>query len=170
MRMRVLPSLTALLLGAATALLFACGGNGRIPSTDATRVEQALDQVSANFEAGNCAGAQQGVAKATAALADLPDSVDARLRNRLRSGLNELSQRVPATCGQAQQQEPTTTQPDTTSTPTNTVPTDTTPTVPTDTVPSDTTPTGPTDTGEAAPPADTTGTEPGTGGTPPEGE
>jgi hypothetical protein len=171
--MRVLPSLTALLLGAATALLFACGGNGRIPSSDASRVENALNEVSADFKAGNCAAAEQAVAKASSALNDLPDTVDSRLRRRLRSGIAELSQRVPATCGQAQPQDTQPTQPDTTSTPTDTqptVPTDTTPTVP-----SDTTPTVPTDTngtgtsGVTPPGTDTNGTDTGTGGAPPGG-
>lgn len=172
MRMRVLPSLTALLLGAATALLFACGGNGRIPTGDASKVEQALDKVEAQFRAGNCTGAEQGVAQARAAIAELPDSVDSRLRSRLSSGLHSLSTRVPATCGQSQQQEQTQTQP-----------TDTTPTVATDTPttstePTDTTPTTPTDTGESPPPTDTNPTDtnglttPGdtTGGTPSGGE
>ena len=35
MRLRLLPALAALVLGAATALLVACGGDGRIPSGDA---------------------------------------------------------------------------------------------------------------------------------------
>ena len=48
MKMRVLPPLAALLLGAATALLVACGGgDGRIPAGDASSLTSALNQIMA---------------------------------------------------------------------------------------------------------------------------
>ena len=47
MRMRVLPSLAALVLGAATALLVACGSDGRIPASDASSLTSALNQIMA---------------------------------------------------------------------------------------------------------------------------
>ena len=108
MRMRILSSLVALALGVATAFLVACGGDGRIPASDASRVNNALNDVAANFRAGKCQAAEQAVARARGALLNLPSSVDSGLRDRLRAGVANLSQRVPATCGQAQTQTPQT--------------------------------------------------------------
>jgi hypothetical protein len=167
MRMRVLPSLAALLLGVAVAFLVACGDDGRIPASDASRVQNALEEVEADFRAGNCEGAEEAVARARGALLNLPDSVDSRLRNRLASGVARLGERVPATCGQAQTQTQETqpeqpTQTETTQTETTATETTQTETTATETQPTETggTTTGQTTTGE-------TGTEPGTGGTPP---
>jgi hypothetical protein len=165
-RMRVLPPLAALLLGAATALLVACGGgDGRIPASDASSLTSALNRISSDYRAGRCDSAQRDVAKAQNALLALPDTVDARLRQRLQSGIQNLAAKVPATCSQTQSQtqptQPTTTN-DTTSTPTtgtDTAPTDTTGTG------TGTTPTTPTGTTGASPPGTTTGTDTGTGGT-----
>jgi hypothetical protein len=152
--MRIVPPLVALLLGAATAFVVACGNDGRIPASDASRVENALNEVEADFQAGKCQDAEQAVARARGALLNLPDSVDSQLRSRLRSGVAALSERVPATCGQAQTQ----TQP----TPTDSTPTDTTTT---DTTGTDTTGTGTDTTGTGT---DTTGTDTtGTGTEPP---
>jgi hypothetical protein len=169
MRMRLLPPLVALILGAATAFLVACGGDGRIPASDASRVDNALDEVAADFRAGKCQAAEQAVARARGALLNLPDSVDARLRARLRSGVAKLSERVPATCGQAQTQtQETQTQTQETqsteSTQTQTTDTSTTDTSTTDTgtEPTDTgTTTGGTTTGNTLTGGTTTGTSPG---------
>ena len=169
MRMRLLPPLVALILGAATAFLVACGDDGRIPASDASRVDNALDEVAADFRAGNCQAAEQAVARARGALLNLPDSVDARLRARLRSGVANLSERVPATCGQAQTQtQETQTQTQETqsteSTQTQTTDTSTTDTSTTDTgtQPPDTwTTTGGTTTGNTLTGGTTTGTSPG---------
>jgi hypothetical protein len=169
MRMRLLPPLVALILGAATAFLVACGDDGRIPASDASRVDNALDEVAADFRAGNCQAAEQAVARARGALLNLPDSVDARLRARLRSGVAKLSERVPATCGQAQTQtQETQTQTQETqsteSTQTQTTDTSTTDTSTTDTgtQPTDTgTTTGGTTTGNTLTGGTTTGTSPG---------
>jgi hypothetical protein len=159
MRMRVLPPLAALLLGATTALLVACGsGDGRIPAGDASSLTSALNQISSNYRSGNCVAAQRAVAKAQNAVLALPDTVDARLRQRLQSGIQNLAAKVPATCNQAQTQtqqtQPDTTTSDTTSTPTTSTPTTSTPTTstPTTSTPTTSTPTTP-------------GTDTGTGGT-----
>jgi hypothetical protein len=179
MRMRLLPQLAALLLGAAAAYLVACGGNDNlIPASDASRVQNALNEVERDFRAGRCQDAEAAVAKARGALLNLPSSVDSRLRERLKAGVDNLAKEVPATCGQTQTQETQTqeTQTDTTTTDTNTD-TETT-TTETDTTGTDTgttsTPTTGTDTGTTSTP--TTGTdtgtttgEGGTGGTPGEG-
>ena len=167
MRMRVLPPLAALLLGAATALLVACGGNdGRIPANNASSLTSALNQISSDFRAGHCVAAQRAVAKAQNAVLALPDTVDARLRQRLQSGIQNLAKQVPARCSQTQTQTQQT-QPDTTAT--NTTPADTgtsdtgtTDTGTTDTGTTGTTPTGTTGTSSTG---TTTGTDTGTGGT-----
>jgi hypothetical protein len=167
MSMRLLPSLVALILGVATAFLVACGGDGRIPASDASRVDNALDEVAADFRAGNCQAAEQAVARARGALLNLPDSVDSRLRARLNSGVANLSARVPATCGQAQtqtQQTQTQTQPtqSTESTQTQTTDTSTTDTSTTDTGTQSTQSTGTTTGGTATGnTGTTTGTSPG---------
>ena len=153
MSMRLLPSLVALILGVATAFLVACGGDGRIPASDASRVDNALDEVAADFRAGNCQAAEQAVARARGALLNLPDSVDSRLRARLSSGVANLSERVPATCGQAQTQ--------TQQTQTQTQPTQSTESTQTQTTDTSTTDTSTTDTGTQ--PTESTGTT--TGGT-----
>jgi hypothetical protein len=167
MRMRVLPPLAALLLGAATALLVACGGSdGRIPANNASSLTSALNQISSDFRAGHCVAAQRAVAKAQNAVLALPDTVDARLRQRLQSGIQNLAAKVPATCSQTQtqtQETPT----DTGTTDTGTTDTGTTDTGTTDTGtnPTDTgTPTAPTGTTGTSSTGTTTGTDTGTGG------
>jgi hypothetical protein len=175
MRMRLLPQLAALLLGAATAFLVACGDDNLIPASDASRVQNALDEVQADFRAGNCQGAEQAVARARGALLNLPDSVDSRLRDRLRSGVAKLAEEVPATCGQSQTQTQETqtqtqeTQTDTESTDTDTE-TETTESTETETQPTESTgtTTGGTTTGGTTTGGTTTGDD-GTGGTPGEG-
>jgi hypothetical protein len=178
MTMRVLPMLAALVMGAATAVLVACGDDGRIPSSDASSLESALRQISTDYRAGRCEAAERAVAKAQNEVLDLPNSVDAKLRDRLQAGISNLGKRVPATCDeqqtQTQETAPPTTSTDTTTTDeTTTTDTDTTDTdtdttgTETDTTGTDTTgtetSTTPTNTG-------TTGTDTGTGGTPPGGE
>jgi hypothetical protein len=174
MRPRLLPALAALVLGAATAVLVACGGDGRIPAGDASSLKSALNQVSVDFRAGRCTAAAQAVAKAQNDLLDLPDSVNAKLRDRLQSGISNLRRQVPKTCDQAQTQtqeapsDTTTTDTATTET-TDTETTDTettdTETTGTDTTGTDTTGTGTTGTQTTG--TDTSGTDTGTGGTPP---
>jgi hypothetical protein len=166
MRMRVLPPLAALLLGAATALLVACGGgDGRIPASNASSLTSALSQISSDYRAGRCESAQRDVAKAQNAVLALPDTVDARLRRRLQSGIQNLAAKVPATCNQAQTQTQQT-QPDTTTNDTTSTPTTGTDTAPTDTTGTDTgTPTTPTGTTGTSSTGTTTGTDTGAGGT-----
>ena len=166
MRMRVLPPLAALLLGAATALLVACGGgDGRIPASNASSLTSALSQISSDYRAGRCESAQRDVAKAQNAVLALPDTVDARLRRRLQSGIQNLAAKVPATCSQAQTQtQQTQTDTGTTDTGIDTGTTDTG-TTDTGTTGTDTgTPTAPTGTTPSTT-GTTTGTDTGTGGT-----
>jgi hypothetical protein len=178
MSMRLLPQLAALLLGAATAFLVACGDDNLIPASDASRVQNALDQVEADFRAGNCQGAEQAVARARGALLNLPDSVDSRLRDRLRSGVAKLAEEVPATCGQSQTQtqetqtqtQETQTDTESTDTDTETETTESTESTETETQPTESTgtTTGGTTTDGTTTGGTTTG-DGGTGGTPGEG-
>jgi hypothetical protein len=165
--MRVLPPLAALLLGAATALLVACGGgDGRIPASNASSLTSALNQISSEYRAGHCVAAQRAVAKAQNALLALPDTVDARLRRRLQSGIQNLAAKVPATCSQTQTQTQQT-QTDTTTNDTTSTPTTGTGTAPTDTTGTGTgtTPTTSTGTTPTSSTGTTTGTDTGAGGT-----
>jgi hypothetical protein len=170
-RLRLLPALAALVLGAATALLVACGGDGRIPSGDASSIKSALSRIESDYRAGRCQTAEQDVEKVQNALLNLPNSVNDDLRNRLQSGIRNLRERVPATCGQAQTQtqetQPETTTTDTTTTETTTTDTETTSTettgTETGTTGTETTGTG-TDTGTTGTDTTTTGTDTGTGG------
>jgi hypothetical protein len=167
MRMRVLPPLAALVLGAATALLVACGGSdGRIPASNASSLTSALSQISSDFRAGRCAAAQRAVIKAQNDVLALPDTVDARLRQRLQSGIQNLATKVPATCSQAQTQTQQT-QTDTGTTDTGTTDTGTTDTGTTDTGTTGTGTTPTTGTGTTTTGTNTTtpGTDTGTGGT-----
>jgi hypothetical protein len=165
MRARVLPALAALVLGAATALLVACGSDGRIPSSNASSLNSALNQISSDFRAGHCVAAQQAVTKAENALLKLPDSVDASLRQRLQSGIQNLAAKVPAQCEQTQTQtQQTTTAAPTTDTGTTDTGTTDTGTTDTGTTDTGTTPSTPTDTGTPST-GTTTGTDTGTGGT-----
>jgi hypothetical protein len=169
MRLRLLPALAALVLGAATALLVACGSDGRIPSGDASSIKSALNRIETDYRAGRCQTAEQDVEKVQNALLNLPNSVNDDLRNRLQSGIRNLRERVPATCGQAQTQtqetQPETTTTDTTTTETTTTDTETTgtETTGTDTETTGTETTG-TDTGTTGTDTTTTGTDTGTGG------
>ena len=169
MRMRVLPPLVALVLGAATALLVACGGSdGRIPASNASSLTSALSQISSDFRAGRCAAAQRAVIKAQNDVLAQPDTVEPRQRQRLQSGIQNLAAKVPATCSQTQTQTQQT-QTDTSTTDTGTTDTGTTDTGTTDTgttgTDTGTPPTTSTGTTGTSSTGTTTGTDTGTGGT-----
>jgi hypothetical protein len=178
MRMRALTFLAAAILAAAASLVAGCGDRSKlIPSSDASALSSALDDVAAATQSGDCASARAAVVRAGNVLAGLPDSVDPRLRARLRAGIANLRARVPVQCAeQTQTSTPTHTTPtptqttpaQTQTTPTQTTPTQTTPTTPTQTT---TTPTQTTTTPTTPTTPDTGGTTTGgTGGTSPEGQ
>ncbi|MEA2277957.1 MAG: hypothetical protein QOC78_2917 [Solirubrobacteraceae bacterium] len=177
MRMRLLHCLTALALGAATAMLVACGADHKIPAGDASQLEGALSQVSADYNAGRCDAATQAVVRARNLASSLPGTVDQQLAARLRSGLTNLEARVSTTCSQpsvtTQQQstQPPTQSTDTQTTDSSSTGTDTSGTgttgTGTDTSGTGTTGTGTTGTTPPSTTGATTGTSTGTGGTPP---
>jgi hypothetical protein len=176
MRMRVVPLLAAFVLGTGSAFLVACGNDNLIPSSNASSIENALSQVSADFGAGKCTAAQQAVTKLHSALLNLPDSVDSRLRTRLRSGVDNLDTRVRQTCTAAQTQTQTQQQTQTEQQTTTDQQTDTETNTNTDTTSTGTTSTGTTTTGTTSTGTTGTGTTTGTttgsdttGGTPPGG-
>jgi hypothetical protein len=169
MRMRVLTFLAAAILGASASLLVACGDRSDlIPSSDASELRSALDQVAAATSAGDCSTAQRAVTRASSVLAGLPDGVDARLRARLRTGIANLRARVPVQCVEQTDTTPAETQSTpaaTTPTQTQTTPTETT-TTPTQTqtqTQTQTTPTQTTTTTTPTPTPTTPSTTPGDG-------
>lgn len=181
--MRFLPHFCALLLGVGAALLTGCGDRSKlIPASDAGDIKASLSQIRQAVDSGDCGVAKKYVAQAQSAVQDLPASVDPRLKNRLLSGIAQLSSRSDKECAT---QEATTTQ-ETIATTAETVPsetattdTTTTDTTATDTATTDTTQTDtttdPGQRGGASPTAGTTGTTPATptpdpgGVTPPTG-
>jgi hypothetical protein len=167
--MRAPVLLLALLLGAASAVLVACGNrNGLIPRADASGLSRHLDAVASAVAAGDCGLTDIRLTRVEGDLQNLrATGIDPRLYRRLSSGVSTLSARAKRECRTAQPQTPsvpTTSTPvttDTTPTETNTT---TTTTTTTDTTP--TTPTTPSDT-TTVPPTDTT--PGGTGGITPDG-
>ncbi len=170
MRMRALTFLAAAILGASASLLVACGDRSDlIPSSDASELRGALDQVAAATSAGDCSTAQRALTRASSVLAGLPDGVDARLRARLRTGITNLRARVPVQCVEQTDTTPAETQSTpaaTTPTQTQTTPTQTTTTpTQTQTTPTQTTttPTQTTTTTTPTPTPTTQSTTPGAG-------
>jgi hypothetical protein len=144
----------AFLLGLATAGLVACGGGSNdklIPSVPSSRIQNDLDALRSAFDQHDCQAADQALTKLRHDVANLPASVDRRLRRRLNVGIAKVSARIPTDCT-----PPTTTQ----ATPTtNTTPTTDTTTTQTTTTPppTTTTTTTPPPTTTTPPPTDTTG-------------
>jgi hypothetical protein len=185
---RTFPLLAALLLGAACAVLVACGTSGNdddlIPAKQAETMIDQLDTIKSAVSRGRCSGVDNQVAALQTQINDLSRRVDAGLRNRLQEGVNNLAAIAPDECfarreGQQTQTETTqteTTQTETTqteTTPTETTTTETTPTTPqtTPTVPPETTPTVPPETTSTTPPGGATvpGDTGGVGGATPDG-
>jgi hypothetical protein len=123
--------LLALALGAAAAMLVACGDrSGLIPSGDASQLDQHLDAVQSAVANGDCAVVDVRVQRVRGDVDNLrANGIDRRLYRRLSAGVSTLSERAQTEC-----QAPETTQTQqTTTVPTTTTPTTTTPTVPTPT-------------------------------------
>lgn len=163
----LLPSLLALVLGAGTAGLAACGDDGDrdglLRPADAQRLLDELEAARDALAGGECTTAIRAANRASSLADDLPRAVDDRLKSRIRRGLDALEQEIGPDCEEQVQTEtvPTTTTTVPETTPTETVPTqtETTPTEP------ETTPTEP-----VPPPTDPeVPTQPdGTGGVSPE--
>jgi hypothetical protein len=159
----------AALLCGALLLLPGCGDDKKgkpIPAEQADSLIkniQAADQYSAD---GRCARAQTKVRDAKFVLSQVPQSVDADVRQGISDGLNHMSSLIQNECERPQntQTATTPTETQTTVTETQTTPTETTPTE-TQTTPTQTTLTGTTPTETT--PTQTSTTTTGNGGTPP---
>ena len=166
MRMpRPVTLLLALVLGAGSAGLMACGKSNphMLSAGRADQVNQALDEVQAAVQEHNCAGATKAVARLDSRLSDLPRDTDPQLQAALQRGAAALAKQALKECAQTNttptQTETTPTQTETTPTQTETTPTQTE-TTPTTTTPTTTTPTTTT-------PTTTTPTTAGNGGATP---
>lgn len=144
----VLASLLALALGAACAVLVACGGDGDdaalIPPARADELLRELDRLERSVRTGDCESVGGDAARLQQAVGALPARVDAQLRRRLADGAANLADIAPEECDERARTT------DTANT-TETVPTQTVETT-TATVPTQTTETQPPRTTEPEPP------------------
>ncbi len=127
---RRLPYLLALLLGAAAALLVACGGGtkGGIPSASAGDLKSQIEDVQQAVEDGRCDDVPGQLRQVDDGIDDLPASVDDRLRERLRDAGEGLHRVALEECNERETQTQTTetTETQTTAPPTQTTPPETT--------------------------------------------
>lgn len=102
----LLPGLAALVLGAGTATLTACGGDdsgsGRFGPTTADRLQSRLQAAQDAYADGDCTRAAEAVQDVRSVT--IPESVDDRLAERLQEGLDALERELPGDC-EAQTQE-----------------------------------------------------------------
>jgi hypothetical protein len=152
--------LLALVLGAACAVLLACGSANNphlLSPARADRLKAELDQVRNATDSGDCQTAQRAVQRLEDEITSLPSDIDPQLRQRLQEGAQNLRARVPKDCQKTTttrtvtETTPTPTETTTTQTQTTTTQTETTPTTPTDTTPTQTT-TTPDSGGSTVPP------------------
>jgi outer membrane biosynthesis protein TonB len=143
---RALKALLALALGAACAILVACGGGDAkslIPGARADALVRELDQLDRAVRNGDCEAVDGSVAQLQEEVNGLGGGVDRQLRDRLQEGVANLAQIAPEEC-LAEEQDPATTET------TETAPVETTETEP-----------APVETTETEPaPVETTETEP----------
>ena len=143
---RLIGLLCAGLLGAAAALLVACGssGKGLIPTANAGPLQsdfEAVAQAAQNGD-GSCTTTEAALAKTEQDFAALPTTINRGLSKTLSEGIANLRRRALTLCAQPHPQATSSTNAPTTTTSTQTTPTTTTtPTTPTQTVPTTTTPT-----------------------------
>jgi hypothetical protein len=127
-------------LGFAVSFIAGCGGGaGLIPADQASTLNSQLDQVSSALAAGNCTAVRSAAQSLVSAEANLPSTVNSKLRADLNNGVSTVSQRAVVTC-HAVTTAATTTTPTTTATTTATTATTTTPTTTATTTSNPTTP------------------------------
>src|SRR4051794_1962299 len=90
-------------LGAAlVAALFmsACGGSNPklIPQDRADRLSSLADQIAQRTDAHDCSGALASLRRARARAAELPRSVDRRLKANIDAWLDQIGSRIPEDC------------------------------------------------------------------------
>lgn len=173
-------SLATVLAGSA-ALLSACGGSsGLIPEGNAGPLRADFEKVAEAAESGNgnCGATETAIARTERDFANLPSSVDSRLRTRLSEGIEHLASQARVACKQpvgggtttTATESSTTSKTSSTSTSTTTTTTYTTaseePEVPSSATSTTSSPTAPVGGAEAP----TGGAEANPGGSPAEGE
>jgi hypothetical protein len=160
---RLLPLGAALV---AALFLSACGGSNPklIPQDRADRLSSLADQIAQRTQDHNCSGAQAALRRARSRAAELPRSVDRRLKANIDAWLDQIGSRIPQDCKPKASATPTDTPteaPTATSTPTPT-PTPTKTATPTPTPTATPTPEGGDE--QNSPPADGGVQLPNTGG------
>ena len=135
-------------LSLAVAFVAGCGGSGTglLTGSQASALQDQLNQVSSALSAGHCADVQAATRSLANQVASLPDTVSSSLRQALTGEANQVSSLSVTQCHPATSTSTTpATTPTTTSTttPTTSTHTNTTPTTPT-TTNTNTTPTTPT--------------------------
>jgi hypothetical protein len=137
-----------IVLSCAAVALTGCGGSSLLDGNSASELQTSLSTVRAAIDDGRCSEARSAARDGLDRVEALPTSVDAELRDRLKQGFDELTDRVRTGC----ETTPTTTET------TPTAPTITTdPVEPTDpTTTDDTVPTDPTTTDDTVPTDPTT--------------
>lgn len=126
-----------LALSCAAVALTGCGGSNLLDGSTAQDLQQSLSSVSQAVGAGECSDARKAARTGLQRVSDLPSSVDSELRSRLRTGFEELQDRIATDCTPettTEQTPTTTTPPETTEETTPTQP-EPEPTVPEDTSP-----------------------------------
>lgn len=98
-------------LSCAAVALAGCGSSGLLDGASASDLQDSLSRVRTAIDDGRCSEARSAARSGAASVAELPDSVDGELRDRLRQGFDELATLAASDC------EPrTVTQPPTTTT------------------------------------------------------
>jgi hypothetical protein len=125
-----------LALSCAVVALTGCGGSNLLDGSTAQDLQESLTTVSQAVDAGECSEARKAARTGLQRVEDLPGSVDGELRSRLRTGFEELQDRIATDC---EPETTTETTPTTTTTPETTTETAPVAPVPDETVPDDTT-------------------------------
>jgi hypothetical protein len=111
-------------LSLAVGFVAGCGGSGAglLTGSQASALQNQLNQVSSALSAGHCADVQTATRNLAGQVSDLPSTVNANLRQALSSEANQVNSLSVSQC------HPATTTTTTSSTPTTTATTTTTPT------------------------------------------
>jgi membrane protein involved in colicin uptake len=106
---RTLRILLPCALGLIAALLVSCGDTSHlIPGTDADAINQNIDAAASASGDGRCSRADSAVQRAQTHVAQLPSSVDPKLKADLEQGLARLRATAASECADNHQQTETT--------------------------------------------------------------
>ncbi len=101
---RPLPYLLALALGVGAALLVACGGGTKagFPPAIAGDLKSQIEDVQQAVDDGRCEDVSSQLRQVDDGIDDLPETVDARLRQSLRDGSDALRRTAVSECGESE--------------------------------------------------------------------